>query len=196
MERYLETNEGLVCRLLHSTYVDDIITGEDTEEEAFRVYSESKKIFHARGFNLRKFLTSSRRLQERIDLQDNQEPNHSPLHYEPTYSEATLGLSQFSRMEEHKVLGVPWSPEPDQLIFHVTDLARLAADLRPTKRNLVSLIGNFYDPLGFLTPVIIRFKILFQKLCQCKSDWDDVLPKELTEEWTGVISRSFLAKWT
>ena len=67
-------------------------------------------------------------------------------------------------MEEHKILGVPWNPESDQLIFDVTDLAKAALDLLPTKRNLVSLIGRFYDPLGFLSPVIIRFKIVFQKL--------------------------------
>ena len=36
---------------------------------------------------------------------------------------------------------------------------------------------------------LLRFKILFQKLCQCKSDWDDLIHKELIEEWTGLISR-------
>ena len=64
----------------------------------------------------------------------------------------------------------------------------LAFELHPTKRNLVSLIGRFYDPLGFLSPVIIRFKVLFQKLCQCKSDWDEAISDDLMEEWKGLIS--------
>ena len=188
LERYLETNEDLVRCLLCSTYVDDIISGGHTEDEVFNLYTESKKIFHDGGFNLRKFLTNSRRLQEWINLKENLKADNSLRQHEPTYSEATLGVSQTSEMEEHKVLGVPWNPESDQLIFDVTNLARLAHDLHPTKRNLVSLIGKFYDPLGFFSPVIIRFKILFQKLCQCKSGWDDVIPEELIEEWKGLMS--------
>ena len=188
LEKYLETNEGLVQQLFRSTYVDDIICGGHTEDEAFDLYTTSKKIFREGGFNLRKFLTNSKRLQERIDLQESPNPENSLLQDEPTFSETNLRVSQSSRMEEHKVLGVPWNPESDQLIFDVTDLARAAIDLHPTKRNLVSLIGKFYDPLGFLSPVIIKFKILFQKFCQCKSDWDDVILEELIEEWKSLIS--------
>ena len=132
-EKYLETNEGLVRHLLRSTYVDDIISGGRTEDEAFDLYTASKKIFSEGGFNLRKFLTNSKRLQERIDLQESPNPNHSSLQDEPTFSETTLGTSQSPKAEEHKVLGVPWNPESDQLIFDVTDLARVALDLHPTK---------------------------------------------------------------
>ena len=79
-----------------------------------------------------------------------------------------------------QILGVLWNPESDQLIF---DVANLANHRCPTKRNLVSLIGKFYDPLGFLSPGIIRFDMLLQKLCQCKSDWDEIIPDVLVEEW-------------
>ena len=188
LEKYLETSEGLVRHLLRSTYVDDIISGGPTEDEAFNLYTASKKIFREGGFNLRKFLTNSKHLQEKINLQEGPNPDHSPLQDEPTFSETTLGISQSPKREEHKVLGVPWNPESDQLIFDVTHLAQIALDLHPTKRNLVSLIGRFYDPLGFLSPVIIRFKILLQRLCQCKSGWDEVIPEELIEEWRGLIS--------
>ena len=131
---------------------------------------ESKRIFREGGFNLRKFLTSSRPLQERIDRQESPE---SSSHHEPTYSETTLGVFQVPKVGEHKILGVPWNPESDRLIFDVTCIAKLALDLIPTKRNLVSLIGKFYDPLGYLSPVVIKYKILFQQLCQSKIEWDD-----------------------
>ena len=185
LEKSLETHESVVRQLLYSTYVDDIIAGGQTEEEAFNLYTQSKEIFRKGGFNLRKFLTSSKRLQERID---SKEGNCSPQQDEPTYSEATLGTSQPQKREEHKVLGVPWNPESDQLAFDVANIATLAFELHLTKRNLVSLIGRFYDPLGFLSPVIIRFKVLFQKLCQCKSDWDEAISDDLMEEWKGLIS--------
>ena len=53
---------------------------------------------------------------------------------------------------------------------------------------MVSLIGRFYDPLGFLAPVTIRFKVLFQKLCRDKLDWDESLPEELMGEWSKLVS--------
>ena len=57
----------------------------------------------------------------------------------------------------------------------------------PTKRNVVSIIGKFYDPLGFLAPVVIRFKRFFQKLCQQQLQWDEALPDALQKEWEALV---------
>lgn len=59
LEKYLETNESLVRQLLHSTYIDDIISGGHTEDEVLTLCIESKRIFCEGGFNLRKFRTNS-----------------------------------------------------------------------------------------------------------------------------------------
>ena len=40
LESFLEGNETVIRHLLNSTYVDDIITGADTEEEAFNLYTQ------------------------------------------------------------------------------------------------------------------------------------------------------------
>ena len=48
-----------------------------------------------------------------------------------------------------KVLGVVWDPGEDNLQFSVADIAEVAAATEPTKRNVVSIIGRFYDPLGY-----------------------------------------------
>ena len=184
---HLETNESLVRQLLRSTYVDDIISGRHTEDEVLTLCIESKRIFCEGGFNLRMFRTNSKRLQDWINLHECANTRISSLQDEQTFPEITLGVSQPLKLEECKVLGIPWSPESNQLHFDVIDLARVALDLQPTKRNLIGLIGKFYDPLGFLSAVIINFKILFQKLSQCKSDWDDIIPHGLIGEWKGLI---------
>ena len=101
--------------------------------------------------------------------------------YVETYAEVTLGTSTTPKVEEHKVLGVLWNPGSDRLVIDVSELAQLASILQPTKRNLVSLIGKFSDPLGILAPVVVKFKILFQKLCQDKIDWESPLPDDLSQ---------------
>lgn len=190
LERYLQVNERLVRRLLLSTYVDEIITGGDSEEEVFDLYCQAKEMLRCGGFNLRKFCTSSSSLQKRIDHTEahNSVPPETLHHLEETYAEATLGMPQTLEAEEHKVLGVLWNPSSDHFIFDVTELASIASTLEPTKRNLVSVIGRFYDPLGFLAPIVIQFKVLFRKLCQNKVEWDSTLPEELIVEWKTLIS--------
>ena len=71
---------------------------------------------------------------------------------------------------------------------HLANVAQLASTLEPTKRNIVSTIGRFYNPLGFLALLIIKFKDLFQKLCENKVDWDQTLTGELVHEWRILVS--------
>ena len=153
LEPYLDSHPDLIHSLLHSTYVDDIITGASSEDEAFDLYTQSKEILHCGGFNLRKFLTNSRQLQLRIDQA---EKSHTPTkedveeagpHYlDETYAEATLGSTQGPGFREHKMLRVRWEPDGNQLVFDVANVAQLASTLEPTKRNIVSTIGRFYNP--------------------------------------------------
>ena len=175
LERFLDSHETVVKRLRQSTYVDDIITGAHSADEAFELYKQSKDIFRQGGFNLRKFVSSDHSLQQRIDAVE-----------KPRDSAATS--SSPAVKEDLKVLGVTWDPKNDSLVFELSELSASADALQPTKRNVVSLIGRFYDPLGFLAPFTIRFKILFQKLCQSKLSWDDDLSGELLEEWNRLLA--------
>ena len=43
LERFLDSNEVTVNRLLWSTYVDDIISGADSDEEAFELYTKPRR---------------------------------------------------------------------------------------------------------------------------------------------------------
>ena len=176
------------------TYVDDIVTGADSEDLAYRLYAEAKEILRHGGFNLRKFHTNSPQLQQKIDraeescinaATETEQPSPSYLH--ETYAESTLGSVQKADSGEHKIIGVRWEPSSDQLAFNVANIAQLARMLEPTKSSVVSMIGRFHDPIGFLAPDIIRFKALFQKLCEDKVEWDQMLPEELLKVWKSLI---------
>ena len=184
LEQFLDKDEAIVNHLLESTYVDDIISGANTGEEAFDLYTKAKVIFRQGGFNLRKFLSNSRVLQTRIDAAEKT----------PHPDSSTRSLSPCVRGET-KVLGVTWDPDCDTLIFDVSEITAAAADLQPTKRNVVSLIGRFFDPLEFLAPITIKFKVLFQKLSQSELEWDGELFGELLLEAVPYsIPRSYQSR--
>ena len=65
---------------------------------------------------------------------------------------------------EQKILGVCWSAEKDRLVFNISDIATLARNMELTKRNIISVVGRFYDLLGYLAPAVVCFKILLQHL--------------------------------
>lgn len=46
------------------------------------------------------------------------------------------------------------------------EIAAAAVNLGPTKRSIVSLVGKIYDPLGLLSPIVVRFKMFLQELCE------------------------------
>ena len=76
-------------------------------------------------------MTSSRELQQRIDWAEVQHTSQNDA--DESYAQTTLGTVPTTSVGTHKVLGVPWNPTSDCLIFDVAELARLASDLQPTK---------------------------------------------------------------
>ena len=175
LEWFLKSNEAIVNQLLQSTYVDDVISGADTNEEAFELYTQAKHIFRQGGFNLRNFQTNSVELQRRIDIAE-RTPGAPP------------STQSMPAAWEVKVLGVTWNLFSDTLVFCLSDVASATDDLQPTKRGMVSLIDKFYDPFGFLAPATIKFKIVLQQLCQMKIGWDCDLPEELVKEWRVLLA--------
>lgn len=72
----------------------DIVCVAKGEEEAYGVYSESKAVLHAGGFNLRKFVTNLQYLQDRIVHSVVSSERNGPACSEKMYAKATLGNMQ------------------------------------------------------------------------------------------------------
>ena len=103
-------------------------------------------------------------------------------------TQETLGPVQEMHSGEQKMLGVRWNTSTDRLCFNLEEIACVASELEPTKRHLLSIVGRFYDPMGFLSPVVIKFKMLLQALCEEKRDWDQLLTGHLLQNWNTLIS--------
>jgi len=74
-----------------------------------------------------------------------------------------LGGKQGNEVEQ-RILGVKWNFVQDQLLFDLSELVIVIRSIEATKRQIAS---KFYDPLGFVSPITIQFKMLFRDLCVC-----------------------------
>ena len=103
-------------------------------------------------------------------------------------------------MVARSVLGLPWDTEKD--VIHLSmDVnlspkkqgVRTEGSLGPedeekikdavlTRRQLMSQIHSIYDPLGLLSPITIKFKLVLQELVQAQMDWDEPLEGELKKK--------------
>lgn len=52
-----------------------------------------------------------------------------------------------------------------------------------TKRSVLSIAAQLFDPLGFVEPFLVKSKILMQDLWKAKLGWDDELPDTHAKEW-------------
>ena len=52
-----------------------------------------------------------------------------------------------------------------------------------TRRGILSTVSTVYDPLGFLTPLLLVEKRLLQEFCKGKVDWEDPIPDNVREFW-------------
>lgn len=165
VEKYSAKHPVLVDLLMRSIYVDDVSYGTDNEDAAFDLYIKSKRILVEGGFNLRKFVTNFTMLSQRIELNE-QGINVSGtndlevVEEDKSCTKDILGDKQQVDGEQ-KILGVKWNFIQDHLIFDLGELSILMKGAEATKIHIVGISTRFYDPLGFMSPVIITLKIFF-----------------------------------
>jgi hypothetical protein len=147
--------DSLVKReLSENLYVDDLLSGADSQDELLSLFEDAKSIMSKAGMNLTKWHSNHTLLGDKL---------------EPTAL---------------KVLGVEWSPESDVFAYQGLFLPEVMV---PTKRIILSCIARLYDPLGFVAPFTMSLKILFQQVWTLGLDWDDELPEEIQNKFTGWI---------
>ena len=76
-----------------------------------------------------------------------------------------------------KVLGVSWDSETDHLSITVPEMSCPC-----TRLELLSAVAKPFDPLGLLTPWLVKGKALFQRSWSEVQTWDEQLPAALQEE--------------
>ena len=63
----------------------------------------------------------------------------------------------------------PWDTFHDEFVMSIEGIASAASLITPTKRSIVSLVSKFYNPLGFISPLVTLFKIFLQVVVWCEA---------------------------
>ena len=125
-------------------YVDNVITGTQSCQEAVHLYNVSKQLFKGAAMNLRDWMTNSQEILNEI----------------PTHDRANI--------ENMKVLGLTWFVKEDCLAIN----SQIKDEHIVSKRTVLRQIASVYDPLGLYSPVTLRGKLFLQGLWNQKIAWD------------------------
>ena len=66
--------------------------------------------------------------------------------------------------------------------FRIT-ISHLPSPEALTKRILISNIAKIFDVFGWLSPTVIKMKILLQRLWEAELDWDDLILMPIKDVW-------------
>lgn len=98
----------------------------------------------------------------------------------------TTNITYIHESDNTHTLGLVWHAKSDSLTYSVKDINVNVSKI--CKRNIPSTISTIFDPLGLISPIIIRSKILLQKIWQCKEGWDSPLPQSINDEWIKLTN--------
>ena len=110
------------------------------------------------------------------------------------------------------VLGLDWNPGSDIITMHLgvnlhtktqggvrgpevssADLFKIDCT-QMTRRLVLSCVYSVYDPLGLIAPLLIRYKLLLQRLAVEPGGWDDELDDELAQESRDILKQMVCAE--
>ena len=79
-----------------------------------------------------------------------------------------------------RALGIRWNTDADFLDFTINKSID-ATSLR--RRSVLATIACLYDPLGCVSPFVLKGKLILQQMCRENISWDNPMPMHLKPRW-------------
>lgn len=159
--------------IINNHYMDDYLGGEDSVEHAIKLIHEVISVHSKCGFNICNWISNSREVLASIP-ENLRASNVVQINFDESHS-------------EERILGIWWNYVEDnfcyQLKFHKIDPKILNYEKPPTKRDILKIVMSIFDPLGFISNVIIIGKMLMQNIWESGIAWDHVITDAQFEIW-------------
>ncbi|XP_075990332.1 uncharacterized protein LOC142985983 [Anticarsia gemmatalis] len=162
-------NYPIAASMVSDYYVDDLLSGKDTLEDAIEASQQLKEMMKRGGFTLKKWASNNAEFMKSVSFDERSSNAHFDLNKEGKV----------------KALGILWNLKTDKIEYN-SNLEPIDRDV--TKRSILSDVQKLYDPLGWIAPSIILAKILIQKLWLERVNWDDKINTDLANEWLHIRS--------
>ncbi|KAJ8969878.1 hypothetical protein NQ317_004701 [Molorchus minor] len=155
--------------IMNDFYVDDLLSGSNEASKLIQLQRDVTSILISGGFELRKWLSNKPELVDNFLLNDNLDSN----------------ILQLGENEPNKTLGILWNAQADTIQYAIKNVNLPS---KVTKRYILSVTAQIFDPLGLLGPVVIVAKIILQLLWQEKISWDEPLPNNILKKWNAFCT--------
>lgn len=155
--------------IIRDFYVDDVLTGASSIEDAIQLKHDLTNILGQSGFELRKWISN----------------NHSILEADCTQISETDNYYINDDSKNAKTLGLYWNAVNDFLRYRVRN-TELKSN-RVSKRSILSTIAQIFDPLSLIGPVTIKAKLILQRLWRLNISWDESVPVDLYTSWKEFV---------
>ena len=163
-----EAGQKVSNSLCSNFYVDDLLTSTNTPEEASELVTGLTDNLSRYGIKLHKFASNHPQALSNV-----------PSDY---LTPCMKRLPEESG--DHSALGINWDPVQDTL-----SLSLNLPQKEYTRRGVLSVIGSLYDPMGYISPIILEGRLFQREALTNPSDntttslWDQPLPEELYGRW-------------
>ena len=161
-----EVDDAVSDTILRSFYVDDCLRSVERREDVAHIIDGTRNTLKDSGFNLTKFMVNDHDILQSI-----------PLEHRATEAK------DFNPSTCSKVLGIRWSIAADEFYFD----ADVVSESQVTKRSILSIVASMYDPFGFINPLILSGKLMFQEATALKGTWDEEVPIGLASRWLSWL---------
>ena len=150
-------------------YVDDCLKSMSDIDSTINLIEQLRALFLSGGFFLTKFTSNCRKILFSVPGPDRAVANDVDI----MCNELPIG----------NTLGLVWIPEIDSIKVKVH-----VKEKPITRRGILSVISQVYDPLGIVQPFILTMKRHLQSLNSENLDWDEPLSLEMQTEWNNWLA--------
>ena len=166
-----------------SCYMDDTADSKETEEKALALALQLIELFSFCGMPVHKFFSNSDLVCKTLEKKT--------LAKQISFSDTSDVV-----YDTGKVLGMIYSIENGDVLTFSSKFRNMrelssVENGQWTKRELAKLSASIFDPLGLVSPFVVRSKVILQEVWRQKIGWDEVLPPSICQAWEVWIDQVF-----
>nr|XP_039247913.1 uncharacterized protein LOC120325816 [Styela clava] len=162
-------DEMTVRTVMRNFYVDDGLKSVDDPSDAVRLIKQLTELLATGGFHLTKFMSNDINVLQSVPESDRA----------PAIKDLNLESNSLSQ-----TLCVQWNMHTDEFVIYVNIEPKAL-----TRRGILSMVSQIFDPLGFVQPFILPAKRILQDLCIEGYSWDDPITGLLKDRWEKWIDK-------